>query len=410
MTLLGRLLEQRNGLENPQRPLTDTAIAEWLGGDTRTDSGISVTPTSSLGMAAVWRSVSLIAGVSASLPFKAYRRGDAREQVDRRILWDPHPEMTGFEFWRLTYAQRCLWGNHYSLKRRNGGGMVTELHPLDPSRMRVGCSREWVDPLTNPTGKVFAYTDDNGQLQVLLPSDVLHLSGLGYDGVTGVSPIRMARQAIALALAAESYGGRLFGQGSLLTGVLQTEQRLAAEDAERLKMRWKARMSGLASAHDVAVLDAGATFQSMTMPNSDAQFIESRAFQTREIERFMGVPPFLMMDTENSTSWGTGLEQQATAWVKFDLYPTWLAPTEGRATKELVLDPNVYAEYTIEGLLRGDSVARAAFYRVMREVGALSANDIRRLENRPPVPDGDTYLQPLNLAPLGYDPTTGAAK
>ena len=409
MTLFGGLLrERRNGLENPQRPLTDTAIAEWLGADLSTDAGVSVTPSSSLGMAAVWRSVSLIGGVSASLPFKAYRRGEERTQVDKRILWDPHPEMTGFEFWRLTYAHRCLWGNFYSRKVRNGGGLITELHPLDPSRMRVGRDRAWASEL-NPTGKVFLYTDDAGQ-QVLTPHEVLHIPGLGYDGVTGVSPIRVARQAIALALAAESYGARLFGQGSLMTGVLQTEQRLQAEDADKLKSRWRALMSGLKSAHEVAVLDSGAKFQSLTMPNDDAQFLESRQFQTREIERFFGVPPFLMMDTENSTSWGTGLEQQATAWVKFDLYPTWLAPTEGRATKELLLDPNVYAEHTIEGLLRGDSVARSTFYRVMREVGALSANDIRRLENRPPVPDGDTYLQPLNLAPLGYDPTTGAAK
>jgi HK97 family phage portal protein len=407
MTLIGRMLERR-GLENPQQPLTATAIADWLGTDTRTDSGIAVTPTSSMGMAAVWRSVSLIGGVSASLPFKAYRRGDERTEVEKRILWDPHPEMTGFEFWRLTYVHRCLWGNHYALKNRNGGGVITELHPLDPSRMQVARARRWASEL-NPTGKVFAYVDDTGEQHALTPYDVLHLPGLGYDGVTGVSPIRMARQAIALALAAESYGGRLFGQGSLMTGVLQTEQRLAAEEAERLKMRWKARMAGLSSAHDVAILDAGAKFQSLTMPNSDAQFLESRSFQTREIERFFGVPPFLMMDTENSTSWGTGLEQQATAWVKFDLYPTWLAPTEGRATKELLLDPNVYAEFSIEGLLRGDSMARATFYRVMREVGALSANDIRRLENRPPVPEGDTYLQPLNLAPLGYDPT-GVAK
>lgn len=407
MTLVRDLLALRSSpLENPTLPISSDALAEWLnsGEGMSNDAGISVTEKSSLQMAAVWRAVSLISGVSAALPFKGYRRGDERRQVDKRILWDPHPEMTGFELWRLSYAHRVLWGNFYARKVRNLAGF-TELLPMDPGRMKVDRHRRWVTE-GNPTGKVFAYTGDDGVLEPLTPNEVFHLPGLGYDGITGVSPIRMARQAIALSLAAESYGARLFANGSLLSGVLQTEQRLEAEDAERLQARWDLRMTGLRKAHKVAVLDAGAKFQGLTMPNSDAQFLESRQFQTREVERFLGIPPFLMMDTENSTSWGTGLEQQATAWVKFDLYPSWLAPTEARVTKELLLDPNVYAEYTIEGLLRGDSVARANFYRVMREVGAMSANDIRQLENRPPIPEGDTYLQPLNLAPLGYIPPT----
>ena len=405
MTLLGGLIPQRRGLEDPQVPISDASLVDWLNaaGGLTNDAGVTVSITGSLAMSAVWRSVSLVSGVSASLPLKGYRRGESRDEVDRRILWDPHPEMTGFEFWRLSYAHRCLWGNFYALKQRGMTG-ITGLIPLSPERMRVDRHRRWVTE-GNPTGKVYMYTSDEG-VGLLLPSEVLHLPGLGYDGVTGASPIRMARQAIALSLAAEKYGAKLFGNGSLLSGVLQTEQRLDPDQADTLKARWKARMSGLLNAHDIAVLDSGATFQTITMPNKDAQFLESRSFQTREIERFMGVPPFLMMDTENSTSWGTGLEQQATAWVKFDLYPTWLAPTEARLTKEVLLDPKVYAEYTVEGLLRGDSTARANFYRVMREVGALSANDIRQLENRPPVDGGDTYLQPLNLAPLGYIPPT----
>jgi HK97 family phage portal protein len=153
------------------------------------------------------------------------------------------------------------------------------------------------------------------------------------------------------------------------------------------------------------VLDSGASFKPITMPNTDAQFLESRQFQVVEVARMFGVPPFLLMSTEKSTSWGTGLEQQAQGWVTFDLAPTWLAPTEQRITKEL-LPADQYAKYALQGLLRGDSSSRATFYRAMRDIGAFSANDIRALEDMPPIvgPEGDAYLQPTYMAPLGSDP------
>lgn len=404
MTLVRSL---RRSIENPELPITSTALAEWLGQGFAVDSGVTVTPTGSLAMAAVWRGVNLLSGVCAALPLKGYRRGadDSRSALPVPILSDPHPELTAYEFWRLTYVHRLLWGNFYAFKVRGGVGHVLQLLPLSPEGMRVGRYR-WAMNGSNPTGKVFAYSDESGS-HSWTPAEVLHIPGFGYDGVTGVSPIRMARQAIGLSLAAEKYGAKLFGSGSLMSGALQTDQRLTEDQAALLKANWKAKMAGLDHAHEVAILDSGAKFQSLTMPNNDAQFLETRKFQAGEIERFIGVPPFLMMDTEKSTSWGTGLEQQATGWVTFDLAPQWLRPTEARITKELML-PNVagdsFAEYSVEGLLRGDSAARGLFYRIMREVGAFSANDIRRLENRPPIEDGDQYLQPLNLAPLGTTP------
>ena len=164
-------------------------------------------------------------------------------------------------------------------------------------------------------------------------------------------------------------------------------------------------MTGLDQARKVAILDSGAKFQSLTMPNDDAEMLATRQFQVPEIGRFFGVPPFLLSDTERSTSWGTGLEQQSLGWVTYDLHPTWLAPTEQRITKELI--PNTtYAKYKVEGLLRGDSGARAAFYTALRGIGVLNADEIRELEDRPPIPGGKgkTYLQPLNFAPLGSKP------
>lgn len=401
MTSLFGVFERRN-IENPANPLTPSALMEWLGESLRGDSGITVTARSSLTMAAVYRATALISGVSAALPLKAYETGT--RTIRRSLILDnPHPDLTPLEFWRLSYVHRCLWGNSYAQKVRTRGGQLQWLFPISPDRVRVGKARP---SAANPSGKFFEVQLEDGRTEPFTSTDIFHVPGFGYDGITGCSPIRLAAQGIGLGLAAETYGARLFGSGSLMSGILQTEQRLDPATAEALKTRWQAKVAGLGKSHEVAVLDAGAKFQSLTMPNTDAQFLESRRFQTSEIGRFFGVPAFLMGETEKSTSWGTGLEQQATGWVKFDLQPQWLAPTEQRITKELT-GPNTDAKYVVQGLLRGDSTARANFYNVMRQVGALSANDIRELEDMPGVgPDGDTYLQPLNMAPLGLTPGT----
>ncbi|MEV4173991.1 phage portal protein [Nonomuraea sp. NPDC049709] len=399
MTILRGLSEMRSP-ENPAVPLTSATLLDWMGG-TRTAAGVQVSEKSSLTFSAVWRSTALISGVSSALPLHPYKDG-GHERASSPLLKDPHPELTRLELWRLTFVHRCLWGNSYSQKVRDQGGRIRELWPITPDRVRV--EKERPTP-ANPSGKVFWVTDDWGQVHRLTRREILHLPGMGYDGVCGVSPVRAAQAAIGLGLAAEEYGARLFGSGNLMSGILQTEQRLENDQADALKQRWKAKMSGLDKAHEVAVLDSGASFQPVSLPAKDSQFLESRTFEVEEIARWFGVPSFLMGLTSKSTSWGTGLEQQAIGWVKFDLHPTWLAPTEQRITKEL-LGAATEARYKIEGLLRGDSRARAEFYRVMREVGAFSANDIRDLEDLPPVDGGDTYLQPMNMAPLGSDPTS----
>ncbi|MFJ4434598.1 phage portal protein [Streptomyces sp. NPDC088923] len=399
MGLFGWFEKRSSSLESPAVPLTDSSLMEWMGGAQST-AGVPVSETTSLGMPAVWRAVALIAGVSAALPLHTYKDG-TRDRAVSPLLRDPHPELTPLELWRLAYVHRVLWGNAYVQKLRAPSGQVKELWPISPERVQV----ERVRPTPeNPTAKLFYVTDDWGTGHVLTSRDVMHVPGLGYDGLTGCSPVRAASQGIGLAQAAEQGAARLFGRGNLVSGVLQTEQRLTAEQASALKSRWQAKTAGIANAHEVAVLDSGASFQPVTMPLKDSQFLESREFQVVEIARLFGVPPFLLMSTEKSTSWGTGLEQQAQGWITFDLHPTWLAPTEQRVTKEL-LGSTEYAHYALAGLLRGDSAARATYYRAMRDVGALTSNDIRGLEEMPPVgPEGDILLQPTYMAPLGSNP------
>lgn len=396
--------EVRASVENPAVPLTSTTLVDWLSGP-RGHAGVNVTETRSMGMPAVWRAVTLNAGTAASLPLHAFRKGDSSRQpltsgISAALLDSPHPDMTPFELWEIVYCHLQLWGNAYLRKLRNRLGQVRELWPIHPSQVRVG--RDSASGL-----KVYEITDEHGRQDPATDREILHIPGFGYDGICGVSPIRAAREGLGIAAAAEEYGARLFGSGSLATGILQTEQRLQQRQADALKRRWKERNTGLSSAHDVVVLDAGAKFQQLTIPPQDAQFIETRRFQISEIGRLFGVPPFLMGDTEKSTSWGTGLEQQMTGWVTLDLR-RWLIRVEQRLTQMLRPEP-VYAKYSIEGLLRGDSAARSSWYKAMWEIGAFSTNDIRELEDRAPVEGGDVRYRPLNMGVLGQaDPVAPA--
>lgn len=398
MSLFG-LFESRDTIQNPLVPITSASLLDLLGG-TVVEAGVSVTPETALEMSAVYRAVTLVSSVAAAMPLVTYKKG-TKDPQRSTLLDDPHPDLTPFEFWRLSYAYRCLWGNSYSQKVRDGAGRIKWLYPIHPASVRVGKAK----PIeANPSGKVFEITTGEGPV-TKTPNEILHIPGFGYDGICGVSPVRLAAQGIGMALAAERYSGKLFGSGNLMSGILQTEQRLTQDQAETIQSRWKAKVSGLAKAHETVVLDNGAKFQQLTMPSADAELLASRHFEVVEMARYFGVPPFLMMETERSTSWGTGLEQQSLGFVRYDLHPQWLAPTEQRITKELT-GAGTEVRYNLDTLLRGDSAARGVFYNMMRQVGAFSANDIREREDLPPIEDGDTYLQPANMQPLGTIPAS----
>lgn len=398
MTLIGSVMGARGALaaENPEKPLTDASIMQMIGADSSTFSGKNVNEITAMGLPSVWRAMTVGSNVPAALPLHAYREASDGSRVRAaghasRLLDDPHPDMTKFEFWATNYLHRKAWGNAYHRKLRNQLGQTAELWPILPSRVRTGRSSE--------TGRK-VYVVDGDVDNPLSDDEILHIPGLGYDGVCGVSPIRAARESIGLGLAAQEYGARLFGNGTLATGVLQTEQRLTQRQADQLGRRWSEKRTGLKSAHETVVLDKGATFHQLSINPGDAQFLESRRFQVVEVCRWFGIPPFLMFETEKSTSWGTGLEQQLMGWIRIDLSPD-LTAVEQRVTKHVLRPTPVYARYALEGLLRGDSKARAAFYTAMWNLGAYSTNDILALEERPPVEGGDVRYRPLNMGQLG---------
>lgn len=378
-------------IESPAVPLTDVNLVQLMGGGAPVASGATVTPSSSLGVSAVWRAVNLISGTIASLPLHAYRpQGEGRVRVTTgwgaELVEQPHRDLTPFEWWEFATASMLLWGNAYFRMDFSRGGASRWLLPILPDKVKVGRASDGT--------KVYDVAGEP-----LTDDAILHLPGFGYDGICGVSPIRAARQGIGLALSSEEYAARLFGSGSLATGLLQTEQRLTPEQADLIQARWAAKRSGLGSAHGTIVLDSGAKFHQLTIPPVDAQFLESRAFQVSEVARIFGVPPHMLMDTEKSTSWGTGIEQQSIGWVVYTLRP-WLTRLEQRITK-LVRPSKLYVKFRVEGLLRGDSAQRAAFYRAMWSLGALSTNEIRALEDMDPVEGGDVRYRPLNMGVLG---------
>ena len=380
--------------ESPTVPLTSETLIPLLGGQV-TASGASVSPKSSLGIPAVWRAVNLIAGTIASLPLHAYRPNDAggREKVTTgraaEMLNDPHRGMTPMEFWEAVVGLLLLWGNAYCRYEFTApGGPVARFQLLNPAIVKPGRTSDG-EKVYEIVGSDRAWTD----------SHIFHIPGLGFDGVAGFSPITLLRQGLGLAMSAEEYAAKLFGSGSLATGILQAEGRLTQEQADALQARWKAKRAGLGSAHDTIVLDSGAKFHQLTIPPADAQFLESRSFQVAEIARIFGVPPHMLGDVSKSTSWGTGIEQQSSGFVVYTLRP-WLTRIEQRITR--VINPQkVYARFSVEGLLRGDSAQRAAFYTSMWNLGALSTNDIRALEEMPPVEGGDVRYRPLNMGELG---------
>lgn len=399
MPVLRRFLEQRSSLENPQIPLSSATVAEWLGG-TPTVAGTTVNEKTAMKLVAVYRCVELIAGTCAALPLKAYRRG-TRTRVDSPVLDDPHPELTAFETWEIGYACLLLWGNAYFRKLRDGTGRVRYLWPIHPGRV----DPQFIDPTeANPGGKVFAIAGKDGQPQPYTGYEILQIPGLGYDGLKGLSRIQLAKQGLGVGMAAEEYAGRFYGSGTHLSGIITADASIDEDTSERIKKRWKEKVGGLKKAHDIAVLGGGAQFQPISIPAKDAELLASREYGVTEIARLFGLPPYAIGDVEKSTSWGTGIEQQKIGLVQFTLQPSYLTRVEQRLTKEVLLNPGVYAEYTIEGLLRGDAKARAAFYEAMVRIRAMNPNEVRARENLEPYDGGDEFINPnIETAPAAED-------
>jgi HK97 family phage portal protein len=400
MSILGGLWNKRS------LPLTDAKpwqeMSEgWFGSS---HSGIHVSTEGSLKYAAVYACVRILAGTIAQLPLLVYQRrpgGQGRDRATNFYLYDllhnqPNPVMTSFHFRTAMQGHLALWGNAYAEIEWTNGGRVKALWPLRPDKV------EGVAMNATADGLVYSYRLPSNRLVQLPQRKVLHLRFMSPDGIMGYSPIRLHRQGIGLALAAEEFGARFFGNDARPGMVLQHPGVLSDTAHQHLKESWEAEHGGLSKAHRMAILEEGMSLQEIGIPPEDAQYLQVRSFQRTEVYGIYGIPPHMAGDVERSTSWGTGIEQQGIGFLVHTMGP-WLASWEQGLDASLMTEAErqrYYAEFLVEGLLRGDSAARSQFYQAMFNMGAFSPNDIRQRENENPVEGGDTRFVPLNMVPL----------
>ena len=373
----------------------------------RSTAGKRVNEFTAMQTTAVYACVRILAESIAGLPLHVYAyRGEGRERVPGHplftILHDaPNPEMTSFVFRETLMVHLLLWGNAYAQILRDRAGRVAGLYPLLPNRMSV--NRDEGGRLYYTYQRV---TEENPNFKrggevVLATEDVLHIPGLGFDGLIGYSPIAMARNAVGMTLACEEYGASFFANGARPGGVLQHPGVL--KDPAKLRESWQAVYGGAANTGKVAVLEEGMTYQQIGIPPEEAQFLETRKFQVDEIARLYRIPPHMVGDLDKSSF--SNIEQQSLEFVKYTLNP-WVVRWEQALQKSLLLPEErkrYFIRFNVDGLLRGDYQSRMQGYAVGRQNGWLSANDIREMEDMNPISaeeGGDTYLINGNMTKL----------
>ena len=378
-----------------------------------TAAGKTVTEQSAMQLTAVYACVRILAEAIAGLPLHLYRRGKngSKDKAADHPLYsllhdEPNPEMTSFVFRETMMTHLLLYGNCYSQIIRDGRGQVTALYPLMPNQMSVDRDERGQLYYTYLRSNEEAATM-SGSTVYLMPEDVLHVPGLGFDGLVGYSPIAMVRNSIGMALACEEYGAKFFANGASPSGVLEHPGTI--KDISRLRESWNSVYGGSKNAGKVAILEEGMHYAPISISPNEAQFLETRKFQVDEIARIFHVPPHMIGDLERSTF--SNIEQQSLEFVKYTLNP-WVCRWEQALTRAL-LSPREKREYfikfNVDGLLRGDYKSRMNGYAVGRQNGWMSANDIRELENLDRIPaeqGGDLYLVNGNMIRM-TDAVTG---
>ena len=343
-----------------------------------TTSGKAVNERTAMQTSAVYACVRILAESVAGLPLHVYERTANGSKSTKpshplyRLLHDePNREMTSFVFRETLMSHLLLWGNAYAQIIRDGRGFPIALYPLLPDRMAVD---------RNESGDlVYTYQSDKGQVK-LRRENILHIPGLGFDGLIGYSPIAMAKNAVGLALATEDYGATFFANGANPGGVLEHPGVIKPEQADRLRESWQSQFGG-ANAHKVAVLEEGLKFHQMSIPPEQAQFLETRKFQINEIARIFRVPPHMVGDLEKSSF--SNIEQQSLEFVKYTLDP-WVVRWEQSLQQALILPSEkatIFIKFNLDGLLRGDYQSRMQGYSTGIQNGFMSVNDVRGLED-----------------------------
>ncbi|WP_145186094.1 phage portal protein [Pseudomonas sp. URMO17WK12:I11] len=352
-----------------------------------------------LQIATVFACVRLISTVSAGLPLDVFEtKGDDRLKVGmnnplaRLLRFSPNQFMTAVEFREAMTMQLCFYGNAYALIERNSVGDVISLMPLLSVNMDVRLENKRV---------VYRYRRDN-ECANFKASEIFHLKGFGFNGLVGLSPIAFAAKTTGVAVAMEDQQRDFYANGAKSPQILSTgDQTLSDAQRDQIEENFK-EISGGPVRKRLWVLEAGFTTQPIGVSAQDAETMAARKFQVSELARFFGVPPHLVGDVEKSTSWGTGIEQQNLGFLQYTLSP-YLNRWEYAIERWLLKPGDVgryHAEHNIDGLLRGDSAARAAFMGTLADKGLRTINELRRLDNMPPLPGGDVATRQSQNVPI----------
>lgn len=403
MGLINKLFKSRDHPKIDNRTV-GSSYSFYMGGSS---AGKNVNERSAMQMTAVYSCVRILAEAVAGLPLHLYRYkedGGKERAIDNNLYHllhdEPNKEMSSFIFRETLITHLLLWGNAYAQIIRNGKGEVVALYPLMPNKMQVD---------RDENGELYyIYTRSSDEAKTmegvtvyLTPRDVLHIPGLGFDGLVGYSPIAMAKNAIGLAIATEEYGAKFFANGAAPSGVLEHPGTI--KDPSRLRENWNSTFGGSANSGKVAVLEEGMKYTPISISPEQAQFLETRKFQIDEIARIFRVPPHMVGDLEKSSF--SNIEQQSLEFVKYTLDP-WVIRWEQSLSRALLNEDEkrkYFFKFNLEGLLRGDYESRMSGYAVARQNGWMSANDIRELENMDKIPaedGGDLYLINGNMLPL----------
>ena len=383
---------------SPNNPSTSlNKPASWLFdafGSSKT--GVPVNENSAMQFSAVWAAVRILSETIGSMPWHVYQRdGESRFIASAhpigQLIQHPNGMMTSLVFRETLMAHLCLHGNAFAAIERDASARPTKLVPIHPDRVQIKVVE----------GEKFYHVDKK---VVYTDFEMIHVCGLSFDGIRGKSPLAAAKETFGIGLAANQFGAEFFGNGANVGGMLVHPGRLTDDAYKRLKHSWQTANAGLGNAHKTAILEEGMKFEKMTIPPDQAQFLQTRKFQTEEVARFFLIPPHMLGDLSASST-RANIEEQGIQFVRNTIRP-WAVRIEEEFNNKLFrLDENdeYYIQFNLEGLLRGDIKSRYDAYSVGRQWGWLSVNDIRKMESLNDIDGGDVYLQPLNMIDASID-------
>lgn len=385
-----------------------SAVLNWLGfGLTdyeqwsvimgkQSETGVTVTPESSMKISAVFACVRLISQTIASLPVGVYRYGDSRVE-DRRhplssiISLNPNADQTATMFWEAMVASALLVGNGWARKRYLGDRLVA-LEFLSPYRLR------W---RLQGSRYVYTYTSIDGSVEEINRDDLFHLPGFTVDGMFGVSAIEYGAEVIGSAQAGNSAANRTFRNGLLPTVAFKIDKFLTPQQREDFRSNLSS-ISGALNAGKSPLMEGGMSAEEIGIKPSDAQLLESRAYSAEEVCRWFGVPPTMVGLADKASSWASSSEALNRWFLQYTLLP-WLVKSQQACNTQLLSPTDrlrYYVEFATEGLLRADSAGRASLYNSSLQNGWMTRNEVRKLENLPAMEGGDIATVQSNLIPL----------